>query len=563
MTKALSWALVGSLLCILPAYSATILPNGETQFVDGNGAPYASGQVCFYIPATLTPKTTWKNALQTLANTSPCVTLDANGRAIIYGQGQYRQQLFDSVGNTIWDQLTQDTPALTPYFSGGTTTGSANTQALSITSAQQPAGLAPGQWYAGIAGFTNTGALTLNISNTAGALGPVSVTKLSSAGPVPLVGNEFTANNAFLLFYDGVELQLLTQNAGVFSTTITLSGAAINETAATLASAPTVAIGAAPGNYIFITGVTNISAFESVQAGTRRTLEFAGILTIQNSSAIILPAGNITTAPGNVITFISEGSGNWRLASSNISSPQRDYIAGLILSNDPVSASTVLDISAGQTTDSQQISNIVLPAFTKSTGGTWAAGSGGNGMGAGLTITAATSYHVFAIINNGLPDLYFDSSPTAANAPSGTTAFRRIGSFFTCTTNLCGSPTTVIVPFVQQGDNFRLVTAALDGSAVSLTTAYSTLTLSVPLGVVTTAYGNVVAVSGGGGIQVKPIFALDLSPSLTLSPLFLTNTGGKWQALTNTSSAVAWGATQATTGYITTEGWYDDRGANN
>ena len=119
------------------------------------------------------------------------------------------------------------------------------------------------------------------------------------------------------------------------------------------------------------------------------------------------------------------------------------------------------------------------------------------------------------------------------------------------------------MPFVQQGDNFRLVTAALDGSAVSLTTAYSTLTLSVPLGVVTTAYGNVVAVSGGGGIQVKPIFALDLSPSLTLSPLFLTNTGGKWQALTNTSSAVAWGATQATTGYITTEGWYDDRGANN
>jgi hypothetical protein len=89
--------------------TATLLPNGEQQFVDGNGQPYSAGSVCFYIPNTLTAKQTWANAAQSVANVSPCLTLDAAGRAIIYGSGVYRQILKDQYGNTIWDQLTQDT----------------------------------------------------------------------------------------------------------------------------------------------------------------------------------------------------------------------------------------------------------------------------------------------------------------------------------------------------------------------------------------------------------------------------------------------------------------------
>ena len=84
---------------------AALLPNAMQQFTDENGNPYAGGSVYFYIPATSTFKNTWKDPGATILNANP-VTLDAAGRAIIYGEGDYRQVLFDANGNEIWDQLT-------------------------------------------------------------------------------------------------------------------------------------------------------------------------------------------------------------------------------------------------------------------------------------------------------------------------------------------------------------------------------------------------------------------------------------------------------------------------
>lgn len=93
------------------ASPATLLPNAEQQFVDGNGAPYALGSVCFYVPNTSTPKQTWQDPAATILNTSPCITLDTNGRAVIYGVGQYSQKLFDLNGVLIWNKLTNSTDA--------------------------------------------------------------------------------------------------------------------------------------------------------------------------------------------------------------------------------------------------------------------------------------------------------------------------------------------------------------------------------------------------------------------------------------------------------------------
>jgi hypothetical protein len=87
------------------AQTATLLPNGEQQFFDNNGNPLSAGSVYFYSPNTTTFLTTWQNANQTVVNTNP-VVLDAAGRAIIYGVGTYRQVVFDSLGNLVWDQPT-------------------------------------------------------------------------------------------------------------------------------------------------------------------------------------------------------------------------------------------------------------------------------------------------------------------------------------------------------------------------------------------------------------------------------------------------------------------------
>lgn len=86
--------------------TASPLPPGEIQFADANGAPYAGGSVAFYIPGTTTPKDTWQNRSQTVLNANP-IPLDAAGRAIIWGNGLYRQILKDAAGNTIWDQITE------------------------------------------------------------------------------------------------------------------------------------------------------------------------------------------------------------------------------------------------------------------------------------------------------------------------------------------------------------------------------------------------------------------------------------------------------------------------
>ena len=84
---------------------AIILPNAQTQFVDANGAPFAGGKVYFYVPGTTTPATTYVDQGLTTPNTNP-VTLDAAGRAQIWGQGLYREVLYDQFGNIIWDQIT-------------------------------------------------------------------------------------------------------------------------------------------------------------------------------------------------------------------------------------------------------------------------------------------------------------------------------------------------------------------------------------------------------------------------------------------------------------------------
>lgn len=92
-----------------------------------------------------------------------------------------------------------------------------------------------------------------------------------------------------------------------------LTGALNEAKGADIASAATTDIGAATGNYVVVTGTTTITGLGTVQAGTRRIVNFSGILTLtHNATSLILPTGaNIITAAGDTATFVSLGSGNW------------------------------------------------------------------------------------------------------------------------------------------------------------------------------------------------------------------------------------------------------------
>lgn len=106
-----------------------------------------------------------------------------------------------------------------------------------------------------------------------------------------------------------------TASANTFTGRQTLSGSAIDEAQGTaIASAATTDIGAVNGNFVHITGTTTITSLGSIQAGTRRIVTFDGTLKLTHGAvSLILPNGaDITTAPGDVACFVSEGSGNWR-----------------------------------------------------------------------------------------------------------------------------------------------------------------------------------------------------------------------------------------------------------
>lgn len=81
------------------------VPNGDRTFLDLNGDPLSGGQVFFYVPGTTDPSPTWADEGLSVQNPNP-VILDQAGRAVIWGDGLYRQVVQDMFGNLIWDQET-------------------------------------------------------------------------------------------------------------------------------------------------------------------------------------------------------------------------------------------------------------------------------------------------------------------------------------------------------------------------------------------------------------------------------------------------------------------------
>lgn len=180
--------------------------------------------------------------------------------------------------------------------------------------------------------------------------------------------------------------------------------------------------------------------------------QFAFFAAATSTGAVTVNVNGIGAIPLNVIGGAQAGSGQVQsgllyvialnsnataalIVSAQISGAQvqRSFLAGMTLSNDIGTPLTLLDIAAGQATDSTNTVSISLSAITKSISGAWAAGSGANGMGTGVTfgptggVSGGPWFPVFAILNNGSSDVYFDNSLSAANKPANTTAFRRIG----------------------------------------------------------------------------------------------------------------------------------------
>ena len=94
---------------------------------------------------------------------------------------------------------------------------------------------------------------------------------------------------------------------------VTWDGRVLFDKGADLASGSAMTPGT-DGNYFDITGTTTITSIATLQAGTIVIFQFDGALTLtHNATTLILQgSGNLVTAAGDIVAFISEGSGNWR-----------------------------------------------------------------------------------------------------------------------------------------------------------------------------------------------------------------------------------------------------------
>jgi hypothetical protein len=277
--------------------------SGNIGNVSGFSVPVASiainsavagGTVGMYLPGTLTPAQTWQDAGETILNSNP-ITLDSNGCAVIYGVGNYRQILADSLGNTVWDKLTS-TPSGLPYWAQ-TATGTANAILLANAPAQD------GQITQFIAANSNSGATTIN---------GIPVVKNFTTGAAALTGAEIKANTLTQVSYSAAFAEYFMiapiEPVGIGSQV-------------TIASAATVDLGTAPGHLVNITGAASISSFGS-SASTTQPIYYVvfsgGPTVIYNGTSLITPTGaNLTPSAGASAILQYLGSGNWQVVAYN------------------------------------------------------------------------------------------------------------------------------------------------------------------------------------------------------------------------------------------------------
>lgn len=248
-------------------------------------------------------------------------------------------------------------------------------------------------------------------------------------------------------------------------------------------------------------------------------------------------------------------------------------LVGLTLSNDSGTPNTILDVAAGAaSSDDATIANriiMTMGALTGTTGGTWVVGTGQPKLDAG-TVGNNQTWHVFVIerVDTLVVDILFSLSATAPTMPTNYTKKRRVGAFRT-------SGAAAIIPFVQDGDYFRLKTSVLDVNTNNPGTAAVTATLaSVITGVRVFALVNWMPRQGDNSqvtLYVSDLDANDEAPSTTAAPLAsigenfvaVGQAAAEMRTRTNTSAQVRYRlslSSAATDIRAATLGWIDRRG---
>lgn len=417
--------------------ASTLLPNGKQTFTNANGTPLASGKVYFYVPGTTTPKNTYQDSGNSVANANP-VVLDSAGRAVIYGTGCYRQIVQTSASVTIWDQTTCDTSSTEASW-GGTAGGTPN--AITVTAANFTG--QDGQVIRFVASGTNSGATTINPSS----FGNVTLVVDGGSGPVACTGGEIVQNNVVTVVYDansGVfhlsTLTSVTAGAGLSTSGVGSSGGT-GATSVTLTSVEPV--NAQTGTtYAFVAGdnaklvtfsnTSSVAVSIPAATGNFGTGYWVDLLNLNSGVVTLTPvSGTINGASSVVLSFnghgrlVSDGT-NWNLVGGGLGAASSSFgYSGLVVTNTSGSENTSMTVTANylslrNTSGFSFGVSSVNVACNFST-------NGANGLDTG-SYSASTWYFIWVISNGTTTACLGSTSSTAPTMPSGYTFKMRVGA---------------------------------------------------------------------------------------------------------------------------------------
>jgi hypothetical protein len=221
-------------------------------------------------------------------------------------------------------------------------------------------------------------------------------------------------------------------------------------------------------------------------------------------------------------------------------------------------------VARGKARDSKDRRNILLnDPITKRIDATWAVGTDAGGLFYG-TVAANTTYHLFVVRkdSDGTVDVGFDTSVSAANIPSGYTAYRRIRSYVT-------DASANIIQTKQNGDTFILqspITRSYSGSTVP--TSATTISANTPTGLELIALLNLsLNEATAEAIRVCSLYetlgAVGIGNASVMSSANGQRNNNNLEVLTDSSGNIQIRSSNAVTldtFNVNTLGWVDPRG---
>lgn len=299
----------------MAAVQVEVLLNGLR---DTSGSALSGGKVYTYTAGTLTSKTTWTDIDKSTPAANP-VVLDANGRAQIYADGNYKFVVDDSSDNTLytWDDLTYGTtsPLTTGLASGG------SSGAYTLTPSPAASSYSNGDVYLFTANHTsdNIGGSTLNISS----LGAKNITTRNSSGTS--LADPLIDDCTYLVQYNSTddEFNIINgNNSGIQVYTATL-----DSVSGIIATGSASNYYSVDGGWCTVTFLINFDISSATSASVGMSLPFHADEIMDNGYGVPIMVDDSTTAgyvagrlffdTSDTKVNISRESGDWQIGTGH------------------------------------------------------------------------------------------------------------------------------------------------------------------------------------------------------------------------------------------------------